>query len=120
MVLTVSVMLKRTVNPSFSRCILPASTNPPIRKLRPCGASLLNTCVGVKYKLTLFFNANNTKPTAAPTNATPAMMNHILFCLGVILLSTPFFTHFITHQTQIAQRLFSTVTHQSDLDGKHQ
>jgi len=43
-----------TVTPSAWRLTLPGSTRPPMRKVRPCGASFAATCEGVK-KNTRFF-----------------------------------------------------------------
>src|SRR3989338_3010457 len=116
MLLCMSVITKLTVRPSVSRFTLPSSTTPPMRKLRPCGASLLNTWVGVKYRLTLFSSAFNTRPTAAANPATAATINMALFWRG--FMSLPTFG--VTHHAHLTQGNFSLVPDHGDFDRKNE
>src|SRR3970282_29649 len=80
MVFAVSVTTKCTSTPS--RFTLPASTMPPMRKVRPCGASLAATCDGVKKNTRFFSNAASTSAAAMPSAATPSAIAARRLCLG--------------------------------------
>ena len=54
------------------RIRLPASTRPPMRNGRPCGASFATTCDGVKKNTRFDWNAFSTSATATPSTTTPA------------------------------------------------
>src|SRR5690606_13550855 len=77
-----SVTLKRTVSPSLSRTTLPASTRPPMRKLRSRGASLLATCVGVMKNTRFDWKALRTSVAASPRPASPAAIHNARLVLG--------------------------------------
>src|SRR3990170_212848 len=80
MFFAVSVTTKRTSTPS--RFTLPGSTMPPMRKVRPCGASLAATCEGVKKNTRFCSNAVSTSAVAAPSATTPRAMAAARLCLG--------------------------------------
>src|ERR1700704_1660318 len=85
MVFAVSVTVKRTVTPSASRLTLPGSTMPPMRKVRPCGASFAATSDGVKKNTRFLLNAVRVSAVATPSAATPSAMRAIRLCLGFTL-----------------------------------
>src|SRR3954471_5616948 len=82
MVLAVSVTVNCTVTPSACRLTLPFSTMPPMRKLRPCGALLATTSLGVKKNTRFSWNALSTSAVTAPRATTPITMAAIRLCLG--------------------------------------
>src|SRR5512134_3718973 len=55
---------------------------PPMRKVRPCGASLAATCEGVKKNTRFFWNADSTSAAAMPSAATPTAIAASRLCLG--------------------------------------
>src|SRR5574340_1356583 len=118
MLLCWSVITKFTVNPSVWRFTLPSSTRPPMRKLRPCGASLLNTWVGVKYRLTLFCSAFSTRPTTRAKAATATTINTNLFWRGFISVIVLGFVFRLAHQAHLLQGDFPLVYHHRNLDRK--
>src|SRR5574340_215726 len=120
MLLCWSVITKFTVNPSVWRFTLPSSTRPPMRKLRPCGASLLNTWVGVKYRLTFLSNAFNTRPTTRASAPTATTINTSLFWRGFMLFLISGFIFSIAHQAHLLQGNFSLMDHHRDLDRKNE
>src|SRR6266850_2428790 len=63
MVFAVSVTTKRTSTPS--RLMLPGTTMPPMRKVRPTGASFAATCDGVKKNTRFLLNAVRTSAVQA-------------------------------------------------------
>jgi hypothetical protein len=71
---------KRTSTPS--RFTLPATTMPPMRKVRPEGASLAATCEGVKKNTRFFWNAVSTKALATPSATRPSAIAAMRLCLG--------------------------------------
>ena len=77
---SVSVTTKCTSTPV--RFTLPACTMPPMRKVRPTGASLAATCVGVKKNTRLRLNAVSTSAVATPSAATPSAIQAMRLCLG--------------------------------------
>src|SRR5437588_2834737 len=70
MLFAVSVTVNSTSTPS--RFKLPGTTMPPMRKLRPCGASLAATCEGVKKNTRFFWKAASTSAAATPSDTTPS------------------------------------------------
>src|SRR5436190_132200 len=80
MVFAVSVTTKRTSTPSRFR--LPGTTMPPMRNVRPTGASFAATCEGVKKNTRFLLNAVSTSAVAMPSAATPAAIQAIRLCLG--------------------------------------
>src|SRR3989338_216722 len=125
MLLCMSVITKLTVRPSVSRFTLPSSTTPPMRKLRPCGASLLNTWVGVKYRLTLFSSAFSTRPTTKANAATATAINTNLFWRGFIsVIFSGFivagFVFRLAHQAHLLQGNFPFVYHHRNLNRKNE
>src|SRR4051812_391482 len=82
MVFAVSVTRKRTVSASLSRATLPASTSPPMRKGRFCGASWAATCVGVKKNTRFDWKAFSTSAVATPSAATPPAIHNARLVLG--------------------------------------
>src|SRR5688572_33025048 len=83
MLLAVSVTTNSTSMPERLR--LPASTMPPMRKVRPCGASFAATCDGVKKNTRFFSNAISTSAVAIPSATTPRAMAAMRLCLGFTL-----------------------------------
>src|SRR3954465_12118780 len=75
--------MKRTSTPS--RFTLPPCTIPPMRNVRPTGASLAATCDGVKKNTRFLLNAVRTSAGAMPSAATPAAIHAIRLCLGFTL-----------------------------------
>jgi hypothetical protein len=55
---------------------------PPMRKVRPCGALLAATSVGVKKNTRFSWNACSTSAVTAPSAATPMTMAAMRLCLG--------------------------------------
>src|SRR5947207_4619609 len=55
---------------------------PPMRKVRPCGASLAAICDGVKKNTRFSLNAESTSAVAAPRATTPITIAAIRLCLG--------------------------------------
>src|ERR1041384_7326868 len=84
MVFAVSVTTKRTSTPSRFR--LPGSTMPPMRNVRPSGASFAATCVGEKKNTRFSLNAFSTSAVATPSATTPSAMAAIRLCLGFTFL----------------------------------
>src|SRR3954463_14815040 len=72
--------MKRTSTPS--RFTLPTCTMPPMRNVRPTGASFAATCEGVKKNTRFLLNAVSTSAVAMPSAATPAAIHAIRLCLG--------------------------------------
>src|SRR5258706_3875356 len=70
---------------------------PPMRNVRPTGASLAATCEGVKKNTRFLLNAVSTSAVAMPSAATRAAIHAIRLCLG---FTFPFH-------------------HQKDFDGQH-
>src|SRR2546426_4950655 len=58
---------------------------PPIRKVRPTGASLAATCDGVKKNTRFWLNAVKTRAVATPSATTPSAIHAIRLCLGFTL-----------------------------------
>src|SRR5437763_3815500 len=83
MVFAVSVTTKRTATPSRLR--LPGTTMPPMRNVRPVGASCAATCEGVKKNTRFWLNAVSTKAVATPSAATPSAIHAMRLCLGFTL-----------------------------------
>src|SRR3989442_4797556 len=79
----VSVTTKRTSTPS--RFTLPGTTMPPMRKVRPTGASLAATCDGVKKNTRFLLNAVRTSAVATPSATTPSAIHAMRLCLGFTL-----------------------------------
>src|SRR5258705_10976852 len=79
----VSVTTKRTSTPDRFR--LPGTTMPPMRNVRPTGASFAATCEGVKKNTRFWLNAVRTSAVAMPSAATPAAIHAIRLCLGFTL-----------------------------------
>src|SRR5512138_1708347 len=80
MVFAVSVTRKRTSTPS--RFTLPGSTMPPMRKVRPSGASFAATWVGLKKNTRFFSKATSTSAATMPSAATPTPIAASRLCLG--------------------------------------
>src|SRR5438105_13160000 len=83
MVFAVSVTTKRTSTPSRLR--LPGTTMPPMRNIRPVGASCAATCEGVKKNTRFWLNAVSTKALATPSATTPSAIHAMRLCLGFTL-----------------------------------
>src|SRR5215510_12107397 len=83
MVFAVSVTAKRTSTPS--RLTLPGSTMPPMRKVRPSGASFAATCVGLKKNTRFFWNAVSTSAATMPSATRPPPIAASFLCLGFTL-----------------------------------
>src|SRR6266850_8433722 len=83
MVFAVSVTTKRTSTPS--RLMLPGTTMPPMRKVRPTGASFAATCDGVKKNTRFLLNAVRTSAVATPSATTPRAIQAMRLCLGFTL-----------------------------------
>src|SRR5690349_2305059 len=83
MFFAVSVTTKRTSRPSRLR--LPGTTMPPMRNVRPSGASCEATCEGVKKNTRLRLNAASTSAVAAPSARTPSAIHAMRLCLGFTL-----------------------------------
>src|SRR5437764_5855394 len=83
MVFAVSVTAKRTSTPSRFR--LPGTTMPPMRNVRPSGASFAATCEGVKKNTRFLLNALRTSAVAMPSAATPSAIQAMRLCLGFTL-----------------------------------
>src|SRR6185295_18544129 len=75
--------MKRTSTPS--RLTLPISTMPPMRKVRPSGASFAATCVGLKKNTRFFSNAVSTSAATMPSAAMPTPIAASFLCLGFTL-----------------------------------
>src|SRR5690349_3933374 len=58
---------------------------PPMRKVRPTGASFAATCEGVKKNTRFLLNAVRTSAAAMPSAATPPAIQAIRLCLGFTL-----------------------------------
>src|SRR5438552_18393310 len=86
MLFAVSVTVNSTLTPSRFR--LPGTTMPPMRKVRPCGASLAATCEGVKKNTKFFWKAASTSAAAMPSAATPTAIAVMRLCLGFTAFST--------------------------------
>src|SRR2546421_11910858 len=86
MLFAVSVTVNSTLTPSRFR--LPGTTMPPMRKLRPCGASLAATCEGVKKNTRFFWKALSTSAAAMPSAATPTAIAVMRFGFGFPAFST--------------------------------
>src|SRR5262245_13841869 len=56
---------------------------PPMRKVRPSGASFAATCVGVKKNTRFSLNAVSTSAAALPSATTPTRMRAMRLFLGV-------------------------------------
>src|SRR5258705_9862805 len=82
MVRAVSVTRKRTVSASDSRTTLPASTSPPMRNARLCGASFAATWLGVKKNTRFDWKAFSTSVAATPSAARPAAIQSPRLVLG--------------------------------------
>src|SRR5262245_49475461 len=82
MLFAVSVTTKRTSTPSRLR--LPFSTMPPMRKVRPCGALLAATSVGVKKNTRFSWNATSTSAVTTPSAASPPTMAAMRLWRGFI------------------------------------
>src|SRR6266850_196377 len=80
MLFAVSVTVNSTLTPS--RFKLPGTTMPPMRKVRPCGASFAATCEGVKKNTRFFWKAASTSAAAMPSAATPTAIAVMRLCLG--------------------------------------
>src|SRR5437660_11552146 len=76
----VSVTTNRTSTPS--RFTLPGTTMPPMRNVRPTGASLAATCDGVKKNTRFLLNAVSTRAVATPRATTPRAIHAMRLCLG--------------------------------------
>src|SRR5438552_18538659 len=76
----VSVTTNRTSTPS--RFTLPGTTMPPMRNVRPTGASLAATCDGVKKNTRFLLNAVRTSAVAMPSAAMPSAIHAMRLCLG--------------------------------------
>src|SRR5690242_12583127 len=83
MFFAVSVTTKRTSTPSRFR--LPGTTMPPMRKVRPTGASCAATCDGVKKNTRFLLNAVRTSAAATPSATTPRPIQANRLCLGFTL-----------------------------------
>src|SRR5438132_5294575 len=79
----VSVTTNRTSTPS--RLTLPGTTMPPMRNVRPTGASLAATCDGVKKNTRFLLNAVRTSAVATPRATTPSAIHAMRLCLGFTL-----------------------------------
>src|SRR5438128_9419192 len=79
----VSVTTNRTSTPS--RLTLPGTTMPPMRNVRPTGASLAATCDGVKKNARFLLNAVRTSAVATPRATTPSAIHAMRLCLGFTL-----------------------------------
>src|SRR3979411_705859 len=84
MLFAVSVTVNSTLTPS--RFKLPGTTMPPMRKVRPCGASFAATCEGVKKNTRFLLNAESTSAAAMPSAARPPTMARVRVCLGCTLV----------------------------------
>src|SRR3954462_8154173 len=80
MFFAVSVTTKCTSTPW--RLTLPGTTMPPMRNVRPTGASFAATGDGVKKNTGFLLNAVSTSALALPSAATPAAIHAIRLCLG--------------------------------------
>src|ERR671935_2984270 len=80
MFFAVSVTTKCTFTPS--RLTLPGTTMPPMRKVRPTGASCAATCEGVKKNTRFLLNALSTSAVATPSATTPSAIHAMRLCLG--------------------------------------
>src|SRR5882672_828546 len=80
MLFAVSVTVNSTLTPS--RFKLPGTTMPPMRKVRPCGASFAATCEGVKKNTRFFWKAASTSAAATPSATTPSPIAARRLCLG--------------------------------------
>src|SRR3990170_788517 len=80
MAFAVSVTTKFTSTPSL--LTLPGATSPPMRKVRPCGASLAATCDGVKKNTMFLLNATSTSDATTPSATTPSAMAAMRLCRG--------------------------------------
>src|SRR5437899_1223055 len=98
MLFAVSVTVNSTLTPSRFR--LPATTMPPMRKVRPCGASLAATCEGVKKNTRFFWKALSTSAAAMPSAATPTAIAVMRLCLGFTALSTTVYQQGDLHPDQ--------------------
>src|SRR5678815_5161569 len=58
---------------------------PPMRKVRPSGASFAGTCVGLKKNTRFFSNAVSTSETTMPSAATPTPIAASFICLDITL-----------------------------------
>src|SRR5258706_6345677 len=81
--LAVAVTTKCTSTPWRFR--LPGTTMPPMRKVRPTGASLAATCDGVKKNTRFLLNAVRTSAVATPSATTPSAIHATRLCLGFTL-----------------------------------
>jgi hypothetical protein len=59
---------------------------PPMRKVRPSGASFAATCVGLKKNTRFFWNAVSTSAATMPSAATPTPIAASFLCLGFTFL----------------------------------
>src|SRR6266851_9580842 len=98
MLFAVSVTVNSTLTPSRFR--LPGTTMPPMRKLRPCGASWAATCEGVKKNTRFFWNAASTSAAAMPSAATPTAIAVMRLCLGFTAFSTTVYQQGHLHPDQ--------------------
>src|SRR5690242_11960410 len=55
---------------------------PPMRKVRPTGASFAATCEGVKKNTRFLLKAESTSAAATPSAATPSAIQASRLCLG--------------------------------------
>src|ERR687884_94988 len=83
MFFAVSVTTKRTATPS--RFTLPGTTMPPMRNVRPTGASCAATCEGVKKNTRFLLNAVRTSAVATPSATMPRPIQAKRLCLGFTL-----------------------------------
>src|SRR5438552_699697 len=58
---------------------------PPMRKVRPTGASFAATCEGVKKNTRFRLNAISTRVVATPSATTPSAIHAMRLCLGFTL-----------------------------------
>src|SRR5207302_8247984 len=65
-----------------SRFRLPGTTMPPMRNVRPTGASFAATCEGVKKNTRFLLKAVSTSAAAMPSAATPPAIHAMRLCLG--------------------------------------
>src|SRR2546425_8713629 len=98
MLFAVSVTVNSTLTPSRFR--LPGTTMPPMRKVRPCGASLAATCEGVKKNTRFFWKAASTSTAAIPSAATPTAIAVTRLCLGFTAFSTTVYQQGNLHPDQ--------------------
>src|SRR5689334_19983805 len=80
MFFAVSVTTKLTSTPSRFR--LPGTTMPPMRNVRPTGASCAATCEGVKKNTRFLLKAVRTSAVATPMAKRPSAIQARRLCLG--------------------------------------